>query len=147
MKVIFVKNVLKIGKIDEIKEQPDGYVRNFLLPKGLAVLATPEAVRKLEERRSQVRVSKEVRTDLLRKNIAAIEGARVTIRAKANDKGHLFQAIHAKDIVAALAKEHKAMVGEEYVKLAMPIKEVGEHAARIEALGVSETITVDVRAA
>ncbi len=147
MKVIFLKNVPKVGKINEIKDQPDGYVRNFLLPKGLAVIATPEAIKKLEQSQTNIRVSREVQTDLLRKNIAAIEGMRVTIAAKANSQGHLFKAVHEKDIVEALSREHKANIGAEFVKLAAPIKETGEHAVAIEALGVRETIIVDVRSA
>ena len=49
MKVIFIKNVPKVAKIGEVKDQPDGYVRNFLLPQKLAILATPDALAKIKE--------------------------------------------------------------------------------------------------
>ena len=144
MKVIFVKNVPKVGKIDEIKEQPDGYVRNFLLPKGYAVLATPEAIKKLEYTKSEIRVGKEVQSDLFKKNLAAIQGMGVTISAKTNEQGSLFKAIHAKDIVEALKKQCHVMIDEEYIKLPAPIKQNGTFQISIEALGHKESITVEV---
>jgi large subunit ribosomal protein L9 len=144
MKVIFIKKVPKVGNIGEIKDQPDGYVRNFLLPKGFAIIATPEAIKKLEQSKAQVRISREVQTDLLKKNLAAIDGLRVTIAVAANTQGSLFKAVHEKDIALALEKQHKAMIDASFVHIPAPIKETGEHAVTVEALGVKETIIIDV---
>ena len=144
MKVIFIKNVPKVGKIDEIKDQPDGYVRNFLLPKGYAVLATPDAVRKLEQKQSEIRVGREVQSDLFKKNIRSVAGVGVTIAAKTNQQGSLFQAIHAKDIALALKKEHHIMIDEEFIKLKEPIKQNGTFSVFVEALGMKEEIVVNV---
>lgn len=144
MKVIFLKNVPKVAKINDIKEQPDGYVRNFLVPKGFAIIATPEAIKRLERAQNEIRVSKEIQTDLFKKNLRAVEGMAVTISAKANDKGHLFQAIHAKDIVEALKKEHQVRIAPEYISIANPIKELGTFKAIAEAMGIKEEITVNV---
>ena len=144
MKVIFIKNVPKVGKIDEIKDQPDGYVRNFLLPKGYAILATPDAVRKLEQKQSEIRVGREVQSDLFKKNIRSVAGVGVTIAAKTNQQGSLFQAIHAKDIALALKKEHHIMIDEEFIKLKEPIKQNGTFTVFVEALGMKEEIVVNV---
>ena len=144
MKVIFIKNVPKVGKIDEIKDQPDGYVRNFLLPKGYAVLATPDAVCKLEQKQSEIRVGREVQSDLFKKNIRSVAGVGVTIAAKTNQQGSLFQAIHAKDIAFALKKEHHIMIDEEFIKLKEPIKQNGTFSDFVEALGMKEEIVVNV---
>ena len=121
MKVIFIKKVPKVGNINDIKEQPDGYVRNFLIPKGYAILATPEAVKKLERSQNEVRVVREVQSDLFKKNIRAISGVGVIIPAKTSDTGSLFKAIHAKDIAEALKKQHQITISEEFIKLAEPI--------------------------
>ena len=144
MKVIFIKNVPHVGKINDIKDQPDGYVRNFLLPKKFAVLATPDAIKKLERTLSEVRIGKEVQTDLFKKNLKAVDGMTVTIKAKTNGQGSLFKAIHEKDITEALRKEHQVRIAEEYVHIPTPIKSNGTFAVTIEAMGIKETITVNV---
>ena len=144
MKVIFIKKVPKVGNINDIKEQPDGYVRNFLVPQGYAIIATPEAIKKLERSQNEVRVVKEVQTDLFKKNILSLKGVAVTIKAVANDQGNLFRAIHAKDIVAILKKDHHITIDEQYIKLPEPIKHLGEVQIPIEAMGIKESITVTV---
>ena len=144
MKVIFIKNVPKVGKIGEIKEQPDGYIRNFLLPKKFAILATPEAIKRIEQSKNEIRVEREVQTDLFRKNIQAINGMTVTIVAKTNEQGSLFKAIHEKDIVEALKKEHRVIIAEEYIKIPGHIKSNGTFKIGVEAMGVKEQITLNV---
>ena len=144
MKVIFIKKVPKVGNINEIKEQPDGYVRNFLLPKGFAIIATPEAIKKLERTQNEVRVVKEVQTDLFKKNLRAVSGVGVALSAKANEQGSLFKAIHQKDIAEALKKQHQITIAEEFIRLAEPIKHTGEYSVSIEAMGMKESIVVTV---
>lgn len=144
MKVIFLKKVPKVGNINEIKDQPDGYVRNFLLPKGLAIIATPEAIKKLERSQNEVRVVREVQTDLFKKNLRAVSGVGITIQAKTNEQGSLFKAIHPKDIAEALKKQHQITISEDFIHLAEPIKQNGTFSVSIEAMGMKETITVNV---
>ena len=144
MKVIFIKKVPKVGNINDIKEQPDGYVRNFLLPKGYVILATPEAVKKLERSQNEVKVGREVQSDLFKKNLRSVSGVGVTIAAKTNDQGSLFKAIHEKDIVEALKKQHQIVIDQEFIKLAEPIKQNGVFTVGVEALGIKESIQVEV---
>jgi large subunit ribosomal protein L9 len=144
MKVIFVKNLPKVAKINEIKDQPDGYVRNFLIPQGYAVIATPQAIQKLERSLSEVKVMKEIEKDLFKKNLKAVDGVGVTITANANDNGHLFSSVQAKDIIEALKKQHHIMMAPEYIVLPEPIKQLGTFSVSIEALGMKEAITVNV---
>lgn len=138
-----LKNVPKIGKKDEIKDLQEGYVRNFLIPQKLAVIATPEAIKKLERSQSEIRVEREVQSDLFKKNLRAVQGLAVTIPAKANAEGKLFQAVHIKDVVAALKKDHRVMLDEHFVHME-PIKHVGAFTASVEALGMKETVNVTV---
>ncbi len=123
---------------------PDGYVRNFLLPQKYAVLATPEAIKKLEQSRNEVRIEKEVQTNLFKKNLEAINDAKIVIKAVANDKGHLFKAIHPKDIAYAFKKDCKIIIDESYIKLKEPLKQTGTFLVSIEALGMTESITVTI---
>ncbi len=127
MKVIFLQDVSRAGKKYDIKEVKDGYAMNFLLPKKLAVIATPKAVAELEMRKKEIVLEREVQESLLLKNLEAIKGKIVAIKGKANDKGHLFSAIHKKEIIEEMKKQLSAEISEEFIILEKPIKEIGEH--------------------
>lgn len=126
MKVIFLKDIPRIGKRHDIKEVPDGYAMNFLLPRGLAQNATLKAVAELEIKKREVVIEREVQESLLLKNLEEIKGKSIMLKGKANEKGHLFSAIHKKEILEAMSKVHHAEIAEEFIILEKPIKEVGE---------------------
>ena len=126
MKVIFLKDVPRVGKRHDVKEVNDGYAANFLFPKGLARAATPAALKELEMRRREIAIERQVQADLLLKNLEEIKGKVVHLKVVADEKGHLFKGIHASEIVAALRSEHRAEVGEEFIVLERPLKELGE---------------------
>ncbi len=126
MKVIFLSDVPRVGKKHDVKEVNDGYATNFLLPKKLAVIATSKAVAELELRKKEIEIEREVQESLLLKNLEAIKGKTVTLKAKADEKGHLFAQVHKKEIIEAMKAQNHADVGEEFIVLEKPIKEVGE---------------------
>ena len=126
MKVIFLQDVPSVGKKDDIKEVSDGYVVNFLLPRKLAEVATLKAITKLEMRKKEVVIEREVQEELLIKNLEEIKGKTITIKVKADAKGHLFSQVHKKEIVEAMQNEHHALISEEFIILEKPIKEIGE---------------------
>ena len=126
MKVIFLKDVPRVGRRHEIKEVNDGYAANFLFPRKLAERATPQAMAELEKRKKEIMVEREIQEELLEKSLESLKGKVVTIKAKADEKGHLFSGIHKKEISLALATEHRAAVDEEFIILDKPIKEIGE---------------------
>ena len=127
MKVIFLQDVPRVGKRHDIKEVGDGYAMNFLFPKRLAEPATPRAIAELNKRKEAIEIEKEVQMDLLLRNLEEIKDKVVHIKAKADEKGHLFSGIHSKDIVEAMKAEHRADISEEAIVLEKPIKEVGEY--------------------
>lgn len=135
MKVIFLKDVPRVGRKYDIKNIADGYAMNFLLPKKLVELATPKAVADLENKKKNIAIEKEIQTDLLIKNLEEIKGKTLHIKAKADDKGHLFKGIHSKEIVDAMKIEHHADINEEFIILEKPIKEIGGHEIQIEIMG------------
>src|SRR3990167_3785568 len=132
MKVIFLKDIPRVGKRYDIKDVNDGYAMNFLLPRGLAEQATPKAIAQLEQRKKTIAIEREVQEELLLKNLEEIKGKVLHIKARADDKGHLFSGIHNKEIVEAMHAEHHADIGEEFIALEKPIKEVGEFDIPIE---------------
>ncbi|MES2315369.1 MAG: 50S ribosomal protein L9 [Patescibacteria group bacterium] len=126
MKVIFLKDVPRVGRKYDVKEVNGGYATNFLLPRKLAELATTKALAALETRQKDIQIEREVQDDLLMKNLEEIKGKVVHITAKADEKGHLFKGIHNKEIAEAMKAEHRADITPEFITLEKPIKEVGE---------------------
>lgn len=135
MKVIFLKDVPRVGKRHDIKDVNDGYAMNFLLPKKLAEAATPSAVKDLELRKKTIEIEREVQTDLLMKNLEEIKGKVLHMNGKTDEKGHLFSGIRPRDIVEAMKTEHHADIAEGAIKLLKPIKEIGEYEIPLEIMG------------
>ncbi len=127
MKIIFLQDVPRVGKRHDIKEVNSGYAMNFLFPRKLAELATPKAITELEIRKKSIEIEREVQEDLLMKNLEEIKGKVLYIKAKTDEKGHLFSGIHKKEIVEEMKKQNHADISEEFIILEKPIKEAGEH--------------------
>ena len=127
MNVIFLQNVPRVGKRHDIKVLNSGYAINYLFPRKLAELATPKAIIELEKRKESIKIEREVQEDLLMKNLEEIKGKVLNIKAKADEKGHLFSGIHKREIVEEMKKQNHADISEEFITLEKPIKEVGEH--------------------
>ncbi|OGI60185.1 50S ribosomal protein L9 [Candidatus Nomurabacteria bacterium RIFCSPHIGHO2_01_FULL_37_25] len=132
MRVIFLKDVPRVGRKYDIKEVNDGYAMNFLFSRKLAVVATPKAVAELEMKKKEIIIEREVQEDLLMKNLEEIKDKAVIIKCKTNDQGHLFSAIHKKEILDEMSKRHHIEINEEFIILEKPIKEVGEFKIPIE---------------
>lgn len=127
MKVILLKEVKNLGKAWEIKDVSDGYARNFLLPHKLAEIATPELIKKSENQK--MAAAKKAEEDLLEteKLAAALDGAMVKIKAKANEEGKLFGSVTPEMVSSALIEE-KFNLGKSFsIATADPIKEIGEY--------------------
>lgn len=144
MKVIFLQDVPRVGKRHDIKNVSDGYASNFLLPKKLVVVATPKAIAELEARKKEVVIKKEIQEDLLIKNLEEIKGKIITIKQKADDKGHLFAAVHKKEIVEAMQAEHHANISEDSIQLPKPLKELGEFEIPISVKGKTSSFKLKI---
>ncbi|MFA6278901.1 MAG: 50S ribosomal protein L9 [Candidatus Paceibacterota bacterium] len=125
MKVILIKDVKGIGRAHEEIEATDGHALNFLIPKKLAIPATPVAKKEAETRRKQVINRSELDSALLAQNIASLADARIVIKKKANEKGHLYDAVAAAEIIAAAKAQASIDLPEDAIKLDKPIKEIG----------------------
>ncbi len=144
MKVIFLKDVPRVGRKNDVKEVNDGYALNFLLPNKLAIRGTPEAIKQLELKQKGIIIEKQIQEDLLLKNLKELEGKIISFKEKANEKGHLFKSIHAKEIVEALKKEHHVDIEESIIKLEKPIKELGEIKVPIEINGKKSFLSLEI---
>ncbi|MEK7589709.1 MAG: 50S ribosomal protein L9 [Patescibacteria group bacterium] len=126
MQVILLKDIPKIGRKNDIRNVSDGYAMNFLFKNGLAETATPKKVKNLENLKLNDKVKNKISQDLLIKNMRSLNGARVEMEEKANEKGHLFKGIHIEEIVIELKKQDHIDLRPEHIDLKHPIKETGE---------------------
>jgi large subunit ribosomal protein L9 len=146
MKVIFLKDVSRVGKKYDVKDVNDGYAINFLFPKKLAEVATAKALAQLELRQREIKVEREVEENLLLRNLEEIKGKVVHMKAKADDKGHLFSGIHNDEISTALKTEHRADISPEFIDLEKPIKQLGEFEIPIKIKGKKSSFKLVVEA-
>ncbi len=130
MRIILLQDIENLGKKYEVKDVKDGYARNFLIPKGLAKLATEKAIKWAEEQKEaeEKKVEEELRK--IQELASSIEGQEVVISAKVGEEGQLFKKINSQDISEKLA-ELGFDVKKEQIMLEKPISELGEFAVKI----------------
>jgi large subunit ribosomal protein L9 len=146
MKVIFKRDVPKIGKKHQVKEVPNGYAVNFLFPHGHAILATPEAQKALAKEIAASEAEKKIQSDLLHKNLDTISKTILTLVSKANEKGHLFSGIHKEQIAAELKTQTHLEVPLHFIHLDKPLKEAGQHKVKIGTEEKTSLLTVEIQA-
>jgi len=144
MKIIFLRDVLRTGKKYEVKEVADGYGRHLVAQK-LAEPATKEVLARIQGKMSNNATLKKVHTKLLMKNLETLSGTTITLKGKANEKGHLFASIHKEEVLAELKKSAHLDMHPDYVILDRPLKEAGtyEIPVVIEKNRVTFTVIVE----
>lgn len=144
MKIIFIKEVPRIGKKYEVKEVADGYGRHLVAQK-IAEPATNEALVRIQNKMATDATLKKVHTELLMKNLEALSGATITLRGKANEKGHLFASIHKEEVLTELKRVTRLDMHPDYIILDRPLKEIGTYEVPvvIEKNRVTFTVVVD----
>ena len=132
MKVIFLQNVPNVARAGEIKEVSDGYGRNFLIPKKIAMLATPSATIAVEAQRrtierSQAQIEAEM-TELAQD----LEGKEITLKAKTGASDRLFGSITSADIASELQNATGLVIDKKKIELAEPIRQLGSYEITIK---------------
>ena len=126
MKVILLADVKGTGKKQEIVNVSDGYARNFLFPKKLAVEATPGASREIERRQAAERQRETERCLAAAKKAASLRGKVVTVAAKCGAQGRLYGSVTGAEIAEALKNQHGVEIDKRKIELSDPIRTVGE---------------------
>ena len=125
MKVIFLKDVPDVASAGEIKEVADGYGRNFLIPKKLALLANSQAISLVEaQRRTKVRQQAGSEAELL-ELARELDGREITLKARVGAKDRLYGSVTSGDIAAELKDSAGLMVDKRKIELAEPIRQLG----------------------
>ena len=131
MKIILSQDITGVGRKGEVKNVSDGYARNFLLPNKLGQIATTAAIASADKLKKQMEQDKDVQKDILEKNIKGLKDLKVQLKAKANEKGHLFSIIHPDEISKILKEEHHLDIPSKMIEIEKPIKELGEHILKV----------------
>jgi large subunit ribosomal protein L9 len=147
MQVILLQDVKGIGRAGEVVKAKDGYARNYLIPKDLAMEATPANLKVLERRKQEIEAQREVDEARAGELKEQIEGKVIHMEAKAGEGGRLFGAITSKDIAEVLEKDFGIVVDRKKIGLDSPIKQAGLTEVEIKLYpGVSASCSVDVKA-
>ena len=127
MRVVFLQDVPNVAKAGEIKEVANGYARNFLIPKKLALVATPQTLSQTEiGKRAEVLENAELTT-----LAHQIEGREINIKAKAGAKDRLYGSITSADIATELSKTTGLVIDKRKIELEEPIRQLGSYEVAI----------------
>lgn len=127
MKVIFITDVPNQGKAGDIKEVAEGFARNYLLPKGLAVIATPGKAKEAELYAKQVAARRARTESEFAKLAAEIEGKEFKFTARAGKNQRLYGAITSADIAEAIKKLTNVEVDKRKVAVGEALRQLGVH--------------------
>lgn len=145
MKVVLLENVKKLGRAGEIVNVSDGYARNMLFPRKLAQIATPDVLKRVEKNKLDKIAKEKEEVEKFNKTAREIKDKKVVISAKAKG-GKLFGSIDATIIVREIKNQLGMELKNEQIKLASPIKEIGEKKVEVEFLkNVKASIIIEVK--
>lgn len=140
-KVLFLQN-LEHHLAGEVKNVPDGYARNYLIPQNIAVFATDDEVKKLESKLAKIRAEEEKLATKLSEVAEKIEADKFVITAEAGEEDKLFGAVTNKDLAEALEKK-KYDIDKHDIEILEPIHTLGEHEALVKlGHGIHATMKV-----
>lgn len=147
MKVILTGDIKGTGCKGDVLNVSDGFARNYLFPRSLAVEATQGNLNAVKQRKDAEAHRKAVNERSAREIAAKLKELTVTIKAKTGEAGRLFGSVTGKEIAEALLEQHHIEVDKKKVEMEEPIKAVGEHEVKVKLFaGVSSTLRVHITA-
>lgn len=146
VKVVFLKELPGLGGVGEVKAVSEGYARNYLIPQGLAMIATPAALKTWEERQRAMEKRSLAQRQQLEELAGKLQGLAFTLKAKTGGKERLYGSINAAHIAQALV-EQGYPVEKRMVALPQPLRRLGSYPVLLRlAPGLEATVTVAVEA-
>ena len=131
MKVVFLKDVSSKGRAGEIREVADGYAKNFLFPKGLALPATADALKKAQAQ-AEGKVRRLVRLQEELSEVAKlIDGKELHFKARAGEKGRLHGSITSAQIAEELSNLTNVEIDKKKIAIEEPLRQIGDHEVTI----------------
>ncbi|MBX3423814.1 MAG: 50S ribosomal protein L9 [Pirellulaceae bacterium] len=130
IELLLVHNVDHVGRQGEVVQVRPGFANNYLLPQGLAIVATEHHKRMVEKHKAKLKEIERARLGRLQSLADRIAQQSVTIEANANDEGHLYGSVGAVEIVAAL-RALDLVITDDQIRLQGPLKELGLYTVKI----------------
>lgn len=143
MKIILTENIKGLGQIGETREVKNGYARNFLVPRNLAILATAENLNKVEELKKKKGIQVKQEIEKMKQVAEKLKEFRLVIETKADEKEHLYASVNPQKLSEAL-RERGIEVYPEYILVSEPIKKLGVHSALFKYYDVEAKFEVEV---
>ena len=148
MKIILTKDVQGTGKAGEVKDVADGYARNFLIPRKLAIPASGGALKTVEQRKAAEEKRAATEEASARALADRLTAAPVVLTARVGDQGRLYGSITSADIADQLSAHLGQPIDKRKIDLDEPIRQLGTHEVTIRLhRAVSATVKVDVQPA
>lgn len=148
MRVILKSEVRGLGRPGEVKDVADGYARNYLLPKGLAIEATGGELKHLAQERDAAKAKKDRAHQDAEELARRLADVTLVFKLKAGEQGKTFGSVTSKEVAEALRKEVKAEIDKTKVLLHEPLKSLGIHKVEVRLLpDVRATVTVAIEPA
>ncbi len=132
MKVVLTQDVKAQGKKGQLIDVSDGYARNFLLPKGLAIIADNKAMNEIKGREESEKHKKAVELQEAKDAAAKLEGVVVTFTNQAGADGRLYGSVTSKDLAEALKAQHGITVDKRKIQLDEALKNFGLHTVNVK---------------
>jgi len=143
MKVVLLEDLPGRGKAGEIKEVSKGYARNFLLPRGLALLATPAVIKQVESRLEQEKTEESIDRDKLVELAQQIEGKEIRFQARMGAGERLFGSITAADVAEKLSQAIGSVIDKKKIDIEKSLRKTGSHQVAVKlASDLNPQITV-----
>jgi len=147
VKVILVTDVPKLGKRGQVIAVADGYGRNYLLPKGLGIEATPANLRRFEGQKDAKKRRSERETSEAETLAGRLDGFSLTVKAKAGEEGRLFGSVTNKDIASGIKDILGLDIDKRRIEIEEPLKTLGTYRVAVRlSQTISREITVAVEA-
>ena len=145
MKVILKADIKGVGKKDQIINASDGYARNFLFPKNLAVEANTENMNKLKAKQDSIQYQKNQEKEQAKQIAEKMKRISLRIEVKAGENGKIFGGVSAKEIAQELEKQHNIIIDKKKIDLKETIKTLGIQTVDIKLFeGIIGKLKVDV---
>lgn len=146
MKVILLQDIKNVGKKDEIINANDGYARNFLFPKNLALEATKDNLLKLQAKKDSQKHKKNLEIEEFKKQADKLKDLSLEIKVKAGANGKIFGGVTSKEISEELKKQYKMEIDKKKIILRETIKNIGRFSVDIKfGDGVSANLTLEIK--
>ena len=147
MKLILTTYVKNLGKKDEMVQVSDGYGRNYLIPRGLAVEATAANINQMKDKQNAAATKQKREQAAAESYKEQLEGKVIVVKARAGENGKLFGAVASKDIAEAVEKQLGFKLDKKKIVLDEPVKNTGKKQVPVKLYpGITATLDVSVEA-